>query len=167
MHDNASSPQTPKLLPLAARLAGVVVAVALSTMLADAAPDSQSLFIVNQPWVKPGVRATEAYMNLTSTEGATLIGVRSPIAAQAALRGPGAHGRVRAFLALPAGSAVALRPGSDHVALTGLARALKPGERVALTLLVETAAGMRQEIAIDAEVRNESPLDAERHAHRH
>jgi copper(I)-binding protein len=157
MHDNASSPQAPKLRPQATRLARVVVTVAFSTMLAFAAPDAHALFIVNQPWLKPGIRATEAYMNLTSTEGATLIGVRSPIAAQAALRGPGAHGRVRTFLALPAGSAIALRPGSDHVALTGLARALKPGDRVALTLLIETAAG----------VRNESPLEAERRSHRH
>ena len=167
MRDNASSPQAHKLRPRAARIAVVVGAVAFSAMLAVAAPDAHALFIVNQPWVKPGVRATEAYMSLTSTEGATLIGVRSPIAAQVALRGPGAHGSARPLLALPAGSVVVLRPGADRIALTGLAYALKLGARVPLTLLVETEAGVRQEIAVDAEVRNESPLDAERRAHRH
>ncbi len=45
--------------------------------------------------------------------------------------------------------------------------ALQLGERVPLTLLVETAPGVNEEVAVDAEVRNESPLDAERHAHHH
>jgi hypothetical protein len=52
-------------------------------------------------------------MILTSTEGATLIGVRSSIAARVSLR------------------------------------------------------GVREESAVDAEVRTESPFDAERRAHRH
>jgi len=51
--------------------------------------------------------------------------------------------------------------------LTGLTRALKPGERVVLTLEVETATGTREGIEVAAEVRSESPLDAERRAHRH
>jgi copper(I)-binding protein len=135
--------------------------------LASAAFDAHALFIVNQPWVKPGTRNTEAYMVLTSTEGATLIGVRSSIAAQVSLRGPGLRGPARAALALPAGTAVALRPGADRIVLTGLAHALKLGERVPLTLKIETAAGALEEITVAAEVRTESPFDAERRAHRH
>ena len=167
MHDDATLPQASSSRPRLGRLAGAVAAVALSSALAIGAQDARALFIVNQPWVKPGARATEGYMNLTSTDGATLIGVRSPIAAQVSLRGPGAPGRMRTSLALPAGSAVALRPGGNRIALTGLAHALKLGERVSLTLLIETAAGVREEIPVDAEVRTESPLDAERRAHRH
>jgi copper(I)-binding protein len=136
-------------------------------LLAGVAFDVHALFIVNQPWVKPGARSTEGYMVLTSTEGATLVGVRSSIAAQVSLRGPGTHRRARVALALPAGIAVALRPGADRIVLTGLARALKSGERVPLTLQIETAAGGREEIVVDAEVRTESPFDAERRAHRH
>jgi copper(I)-binding protein len=136
-------------------------------LLAGVAFDAHALFIVNQPWVKPGARSTEAYMVLTSTEGATLVGVSSPIAAQVSLRGPGTRRRARAALALPAGIAVALRPGAHRVVLTGLAHALKAGERVPLTLQIETAAGGREEIAVDAEVRTESPFDAERRGHRH
>jgi len=141
--------------------------VAFVGFLASAAFDANALFIVNQPWVKPGTRTTEAYMVLTSTEGATLIGVRSSIAAQVSLRGPGLRGRARKGLRLPAGAAIALRPGADRIVLTGLTRALKPGERVVLTLEVETATGTREGIEVAAEVRSESPLDAERRAHRH
>ena len=141
--------------------------VAFVGFLASAAFDANALFIVNQPWVKPGTRSTEAYMVLTSTEGATLIGVRSSIAARVSLRGAGAHRPARAALALPAGAAVALRPGADRIVLTGLAHALKPGERVPLTLQIETAAGALEEITVAAEVRTESPFDAERRAHRH
>ncbi len=54
--------------------------VAFVGFFASVAFDAHALFIVNQPWVKPGTRNTEAYMVLTSTEGATLIGVRSSIA---------------------------------------------------------------------------------------
>ena len=140
--------------------------VAFVGFLASAAFDANALFIVNQPWVKPGTRNTEAYMVLTSTEGATLIGVRST-AAQVSLRGPGLRGRARKGLPLPAGAAIALRPGADRIVLTGLTRALKPGERVVLMLEVETVTGAREEIEVAAEVRSESPLDAERRAHRH
>ena len=73
--------------------------------------------------------------------------------------------RVRATFAMPAGLPIALRPGAERIALSGLSRPLKLGQRVALTLTIETAAGRREEILVDAEVRNESPLDAERRAH--
>jgi copper(I)-binding protein len=145
----------------------MAAAAALATTVSVVAPDAQALFIVNQPWVKPGAHASEAYMNLTSTEGATLIGVRSPIAAQAALRGPGTRGRARPSLPLPAGATVALQPRANRIVLTGLVHALQLGERVPLTLSVETAPGVNEEVAVDAEVRNESPLDAERRAHHH
>ena len=163
------SDETSSARPLQARLRmrRSAIVVAFVGLLAGAAFDAHALFIVNQPWVKPGTRNTEGYMILTSTEGATLIGVRSSIAAQVSLRGPGGHGRGRASIALPAGAAVALRPGAERIVLTGLAHALKPGDRVALTLQIENAAGGREEIAVDAEVRTEWPFDAERRAHRH
>ena len=135
--------------------------------LAGAAFDAHALFIINQPWVKPGTRNTEGYMVLTSTEGATLISVRSSIAAKASLRGPNTHALARTGLALPAGAAVVLRPGANRIVLTGLAHALKLGQRVPLTLQIEMAGGDREEIAVDAEVRTESPLDAERRPHHH
>ncbi|OLC65537.1 MAG: hypothetical protein AUH79_07450 [Betaproteobacteria bacterium 13_1_40CM_4_64_4] len=131
-----------------------LASVVAFAFLAGAAFDAHALFIVNQPWVK-------------RTEGATLIGVCSSIAAQVSLRGPNTHFPARAGLALPAGAAVVLRPGADRIVLTGLAHVLKLGQRVPLTLQIETTGGGREEITVDAEVRTESPLDAERRAHRH
>lgn len=87
--------------------------VAFVGFLAGAAFDTHALFIVNQPWVKPGTRNTEGSMIRTSTEGATRIGVRSSIAARVSL------------------------------------------------------CGVREEIAVDAEVRTEWHFDAERRAYRH
>ena len=78
---------------------GHFASIVAFAVLAGAAFDAHALFIVNQPWVKPGMRNTEAYMALTSTEGATLIGVRSSIAAQVSLRGPNTHGPARPGLA--------------------------------------------------------------------
>ena len=140
-----------------------VVRVALCGALALAGTDVDALFVVNQPWVKPGTRSSEAYMILMSTEGVALIGVRSPVAARAVLIGSGSRG---GHAAAALGKAIALRPGGDHIVLTGLSRPLKLGERVALTLTIETAAGAHEDIAVDAEVRKESPFDAERRAHR-
>jgi len=117
--------------------------------LAVTAFDAHALFIVNQPWVKPGTRNAEGYMIFTSTEGATPIGVRPSIAVRVSLRGPGGHGRARASVALPAGTAAALRPGAERIVLTGLAHALKPGDRVPRTLQIETAAGGREEFAFE------------------
>jgi copper(I)-binding protein len=141
-------------------------AIALASALALGGSDAYALFIVNQPWVKPGTRATEAYMVLTSTEDAKLVGVRSPVAARTWLRGPRSKADgIRSTLSLPAGGPVSLQPGAERIGLSGLNRPLKLGDRVPLTLTIETVAGAREEIGVDAEVRNQSPLDAERRAH--
>jgi copper(I)-binding protein len=55
-------------------------------------------------------------------------------------------------LDLPANRVVKLEPGGFHVMLFDIARPLKPGERVALTLIVEQG-GKRVEVPVDAEVR--------------
>jgi copper(I)-binding protein len=149
--------------PRARRAARFAGALALAGCLAGQAPDARALFIVNQPWVKPGAKDTEAYMLLTSTDGATLVGVRSALAARASMRS--VRGGERSAVTLPAGVTVALRPNADRIVLRGLARTLKPGDRFPLTLQIQTADGTRQDIAVDAEVRFESPLDAERRAH--
>jgi hypothetical protein len=160
--------ETQRPLSWTRRLRARVAAIAVTVSLALGAGKAQALFIVNQPWVKPGVKTTEAYMVLDSTEGATLLGAHSSVAARVTLHGPGPGGdRARTRLELPPGVAVTLRPGAERIVLSGLARALRLGERVPLTLTIETVAGGRQEIAVDAEVRKESPLDAERRAHRH
>jgi hypothetical protein len=136
----------------------------LAVMLALAARDASALFAVNAPWAKAGTRTTEAYTALTSTDGATLVSVRSPLAALVTMRGAGAGSKAIAALPLPAGSAVELKPGRLRLVLTGLVHPLKLGERVPLTLSIEAADGSRQEIDVNAEVRRLSPIEAERRA---
>jgi periplasmic copper chaperone A len=125
------------------------------------------VFVVNQPWVAPARKAqtTHAYMNLTSTDGATLLSARSDDARRVSLRS--AHSAAAAGLALPARSEVSLAPGHDHLALIGLTQALRIGDRVRITLTVRDDDGAVHEIAVNAEVRHRSPVDDERRAHHH
>jgi copper(I)-binding protein len=131
------------------------------------ASDARAMFIVNQPWVRPArkTQTTNAYMNLTSTDGATLLAARSEDARRVSLRP--ARSTAAAGLVLPAKSEITLAPGHDHLTLTGLTRALKIGDRINITLTVRDDDGTVQEITINAEVRFRSPIDDERRAHHH
>ena len=126
-----------------------------------------TVFVVNQPWVAPARKAqtTHAYMNLTSTNGAPLLGARSEDARRVSLHS--AHSAAAAGMALPARSEVSLAPGHDYLTLTRLTRALKIGDRINITLTVRNDDGTVQEVTVNAEVRFRSPVDDERRAHRH
>jgi periplasmic copper chaperone A len=128
---------------------------------------AQAVLVVSTPWVRPTPdrTATDAYMVLTSTEGALLKGARSVVATTVVIRG--ATG-VKTFpqLALPAGAPVVLASDTYHLVLRGLAHPLNAGDRVPLVLTIETATGARQEISVNAEVRARPPSDGERSAPR-
>jgi copper(I)-binding protein len=109
--------------------------------------------------------ATDAYMQLMSAAGARVVHVGSTVAGGASL--VAAQGGALQSLPLPAGVTVVLAPGRVRIRLSGLARALRLGDRVPLTLLIEAADGTTQSIAIDAEVRRRSPTDDHRQPHRH
>ena len=142
------------------------LALTLGVALAICAADAQAIFIVNQPWVRPAAqgRSTEAYMDLTSTEGAILVGARSEIATVTILA-PGKATRSVDRLALPAQTMVSLAPGAHRLLLSRLGRSVKRGDRVLMMLTIETADGSRQDIAVDAEARLRSPIEDERRAH--
>jgi copper(I)-binding protein len=131
-----------------------------------AASDANALFIVNQPWVSPARKAqtTNAYMNLASTGGATLLGAQSDAARRVTIHSARA---AEIVLALPAKSVVALVPGHAHLTLTGLTRALEIGDRVKIILTVRDDDGAVHEVDVNAEVRIRSPIDDERRAHHH
>jgi copper(I)-binding protein len=103
-------------------------------------------------------------MELMSSDGATLVGVRSPVAASVALHG--ARGSPIA-LSLPAGATVALAPGKRRLTLGKLESALRVGDRVPMTLTVRDRTGATREIDIDAEVRLHSPTFDHRVPHTH
>jgi periplasmic copper chaperone A len=134
-----------------------------------AASPASALFIVNQPWVRPAqvAQTTEAYMDLTSTEGAKLVGVRTDAAKAATIRAPGKTPVAAPNVTLPPKMLVALAPGRYRVALKQLLRTLKVGDRIGLTLTIEQDDGSRQDISVNAEVRLHSPLDDERRGHQH
>jgi copper(I)-binding protein len=143
------------------------LALAAAFAFALLAPDASALFIVNQPWVSPARKAqtTYAYMNLISTDGATLLSARSEDARRVSLHP--AHGAAAAGLALPAKSEVALAPGYDRLTLTGFTRTLKIHDRVKITLTVRDDDGTVRDVDVNAEVRDRSPVDDERRAHHH
>jgi len=128
-----------------------------------------ALFIVNQPWVRPAkvAQTTEAYMNLTSTDGAILVSIGTGAAKETVIRAPGKPAVNAPSVRLPPGTLVALAPGHYRLALKQLTRTLQPGDRVPMTLRIDIDDGSQQEIAVDAEVRLRSPVDDERRAHSH
>ena len=143
-----------------------IAALATGVALAICAADAHALFIVNQPWARPAAqgRSTEAYMDLTSTEGAVLVGVRSELAT-VTIGAPGKAVRAVERLPLPAHLMVSLAPGGYRLVLGKIARPVKLGDRVTLTLIIEAADGSRQEIPVSAEARQRSPIEDERRAH--
>ena len=137
--------------------------------LALPATGAQALTVVNQPWVRPATagHSTEAYMNLTSTEGATLIAVRTDSAGAVEVHRPGDNKRTTTELSLPAQTIVELAPGKYRLSLRRLAKTVKLGDIVALALTIRGAGGILQDIPVSAVARLRSPVDDERRAHRH
>jgi periplasmic copper chaperone A len=144
-------------------------AFALGFALLLTAPEAAAIFIVNEPWVlvSPNGRSAEAYMNLTSTEGATLIGVSTEMTKSIEIRPPGTKPKAVTQIKLPAGEKIALAPGAYRFALASLDRPLKLGDRVPMVLTIEAGDGSRTEVPLSAEVRRHSPTYDHKHGHAH
>jgi copper(I)-binding protein len=128
-----------------------------------------AVIAVNEPWVRPAPEGTYtlAVMELAVSEPATLIDVRTPVAAKVAL-GRGKQRQAPPFaLPLAAKETLVMRDAGTHIVLERVERTLKRGERVPLTLVLRYADGTTQEVQVDAEVRRRSPTDDHRGAHRH
>lgn len=117
--------------------------------LAAGAVSAQSVD-VKDAWARasvPGQTATGAFMTLTAKEGAKLVSVASPVSGVAEVHEMTVEGgvmRMRAVqggLDLPAGKAVALKPGAYHVMLMDLKKPLVKGSTVAMTLVFKDAKG--------------------------
>jgi periplasmic copper chaperone A len=141
----------------------------MAALVALANPAACAVFQVIEPWVRPANAAatTEAYMRLVSSDGTTLVGVRSPAASRVEL----ATGLKRTSppfeLALPPRATVLLAPGSTRIVLRQLAHPLKLGEHVPITLVLRHADGTEQQIDVVAEVRRRSASDDHRVPHKH
>ena len=122
---------------------------------------AQAQVKVDDPWVRATVapqKATGAFMQLTSAQAVKVVAASSPVAAVVEIHEMKMDDgvmKMRAVdaLALPAGQAVALKPGSYHVMLMGLKGQIKAGDSVPLTLTVEGEDGKRTALEIKAEAR--------------
>ena len=117
---------------------------------------------VDDPWVRATVapqKVTGAFMQLTAAKPMKVVAASSPVAAAVEIHEMKMEDgvmKMRAVdaLPLPAGQAVALKPGSYHVMMMGLKAPLKAGETVPLTLTVEGADKKRATVEIKAEARS-------------
>ena len=128
---------------------------------------------VDDAWVRATVaqqKASGAFMQLTAAQAAKVVAVSTPVAAVAEIHemkmDEGVM-RMRAVeaLALPAGQAVALKPGGYHLMLMGLKAPIKAGDSVPLTLTIEGADGKRSSVEVKAEARAGGA--AAQHQHQH
>jgi hypothetical protein len=116
---------------------------------------------IDDPWVRATVaqqRATGAFMTITSSSPARLVEAGSPAAGVVEIHEMKMENQVMRMrridaIELPAGQAVRLEPGGYHVMMMEVAGPLQEGARVPLTLTVETAAGERETLQVEAVVR--------------
>jgi hypothetical protein len=138
------------------------VSFAAALVLVATAAPAWAQVTVSQPWVRgtvQGQKASGAFMQLKSAEGATLVGAQSPVAGVVEIHEMRMESnvmRMRAIpkLDLPAGQAVELKPGGYHVMLMDLKQPLKKGDTVPITLKLQGKDGKPQEVEVKAEVRD-------------
>jgi copper(I)-binding protein len=117
---------------------------------------------VTEPWIRgtvPQQRATGLFAQITSAKGGTLVSANTPVAGVVEIHEMTLDGnvmRMRALpkgLELPAGKAVALKPGGYHVMLLDLKQQLKPGDSVTVTLVIAGADNKLETLVIQAPVK--------------
>jgi copper(I)-binding protein len=129
------------------------------------AMDAGATLTVNLPWIKTVAGGAEVYLQITSTDAGEIVEARSFAARTTSLLAAGKTHQVLKAIPLDAGIARELAPGQYRIGLSGLVRPLKPRELVPLTLVVKSAAGLRQEVLITAEVRSRSAHEDEGKPH--
>ncbi len=137
-----------------ALITAIGLACGVSAIAADA-------IAVDEAWVRapaPGQSVVGAYMSLTSRSRVSLVAAESPDAGRVELHTMSMRDGVMRMrplerLDLPPRKTVSLKPGGHHLMLIDLKRTLQAGERVALSLTVQNAEGVKSVVRVDAEVR--------------
>ena len=129
---------------------------------------------VAEPWIRgtvPQQKATGMFAHITSAKGGKLVSASSPVAGVVEIHEMAMDGNVMKMRAvangldLPAGKAVALQPGGYHVMLMDLKQQLKPGDTVAVTLVIEGAGKVRETVEVQAAVKAINSAPAQQHKH--
>jgi periplasmic copper chaperone A len=97
---------------------------------------------VSNAWARataPGAQDGVAYLTIQSPTADRLVGASTPVAKKAELHTMSMQGMVMkmrpmAGLDIPAGQAITLKPGGQHVMLMGLNQPLREGQSFPLTL---------------------------------
>jgi periplasmic copper chaperone A len=145
---------------------------ALAFTLAAAQWAAHAQTAVKDPWVRgtvPQQKATGMFAQLTSSTGGKLVSASSPVANvveihEMAMEGDVMKMRAIPGLELPAGKPVELKPGGYHVMLIDLKQALKEGDKVPVTLVIEGKDGKRESVEVSAPVR---ALGGDKVEHKH
>jgi copper(I)-binding protein len=136
-------------------------ALTLATTLLATSLAAQSQTSVKEPWVRGTVaqqKASGFFAQLSSAQGGKLVAASSPVAGVVEIHEMAMDGNVMKMRAvsavdLPAGKTVELKPGGYHVMLMDLKQQLKPGESVAVRLVVEGKDGKRETVEVKAAVK--------------
>ncbi len=157
-----------------ASLNAPLLAIALGTL----ATSAWGQVAVTNAWVRatvPGQHATGMFGTFTAKQDSTLVSASSPVANTVEVHEMKMEGdvmKMRAIpaLALPAGQAVALKPGSYHVMLMGLKKPLPDGSSVPIKFVVEDAQKKQTTVDIKVAVKKVAPAqgtDGAGHGHAH
>ncbi|AUN95095.1 copper chaperone PCu(A)C [Pseudazoarcus pumilus] len=128
---------------------------------------------IEEPWVRATVaqqKASGAFMMLTASKDARLVGASSPAAGVVEIHEMKMESQIMRMrrieaVDLPAGEVVTLAPGGHHVMLMDLVAPLSEGGEVALTLTIEYADGTRESLEVAAPVRSLSHRPSGGHGH--
>jgi copper(I)-binding protein len=121
---------------------------------------------VTDAWARAtvsGQKATGAFMTLTAKDNAKLVGVSSPAAGVAEIHEMKMDKDVMKMAALPngldlpAGKAVALKPGSYHLMLMDLKAPLVKDSTVPVTLTFQDAKGVKSNVELKVLVGMQPP----------
>jgi hypothetical protein len=120
--------------------------------------------VVSNAWVRatmPGQEVAGAFMDIQSDVATKLVAAASPATPQVEVHEMKMDGNMMRMrevrsIDVPKNSVVSLKPGGYHIMLMKLKKPINAGDKVPLTLIVETA-GKREKISIDAIAR--SPMD--------
>ena len=132
--------------------------IQISTIFALLTFSAYAEVTVHNAWVRPTVpqqKVTGAFMTITSTTPAQLVGITSPVADRAEIHEMKMDNDIMTMRAVPslplsAGKQTKLAPGGYHVMLFGLHQQVKAGDSVPLTLIIEDGHKQRTSVTLKA-----------------
>ena len=139
--------------------------IRISILFFIAAFSAHAEVTVQGPWVRATVaqqKVTGAFMAITSTVDAHVVGITSPVADRVEIHEMKMNNEVMTMRAIPslpldAGKTVQLAPGGFHIMLFGLHQQVKAGDSVPLTLMIEDSQKRRSSVDIKAIAKSAAP----------